>query len=89
MTRLKHVNTLLFKMNMIGIHRKIFEIFSIEEEQKINLFKLRPFNKVRIQTPCAPPVTYIQYGMTIHGFDRAMVNVSIGLAHYLIMDRLI
>ena len=46
-------------------------------------------NKVRSQTPCAPPVTYIQDYMSIHEFYRAMVNVSIWLAQHLMVDRLI
>ena len=50
---------------------------------------LRLINKVRSQTPCDPPVTYIQDDMDIHDFYRAMVNLSIGLAQDLIMDSLI
>ena len=53
------------------------------------MFKLRSINQVRSQTPCAPPVTYIQDDMSIHDFDRTMVNASIGLAEYLMVDSLI
>ena len=41
------------------------------------------------QTPCAPPVKYIQHDMDIHDFDRELVNVSIRLAQDLMVDRLI
>ena len=53
------------------------------------MLNLRLINKVRSQTPCAPPVTYIQDYMSIHEFYRAMVNVSIWLAQHLMVDRLI
>ena len=46
-------------------------------------------NKVRSQTPCDTPVTYIQDNMSIHDFDRYMVNVSIGLSQYLMVKILI
>ena len=58
----------------------------MQEEQRGNLFNLRYINKVRIQTPCAPPVTYIQDNMGIHDFDRAMVNVSIRTAQDIMVD---
>ena len=60
----------------------------MEEEQRSNVFNLRSTNQVRIQTPCDPPVTYIQYGMVIHDFNTEMVNVSIGLDQDLMVDRL-
>ena len=44
---------------------------------------------MRIQAPCAPPVTYIHYDMAIYDFDIAMMDVSIGLAQYIMADRLI
>ena len=44
---------------------------------------------MRIKKPCAQPVTYIQDDMAIHDFDRVMANFSIGLAQYLMVDRLI
>ena len=53
------------------------------------MFNLRSINKVRIQTPCVPPVTYIQDDMSIHDFDRAMVNASIGLDQDLVVESLI
>ena len=46
-------------------------------------------NQVRIQTPDAPPVTYIRDDMTIYDFDREMLNVSIGLAQDVMVYRLI
>ena len=61
----------------------------MEAEQSINVFNLILINQVRIQTPCSPPVTYIQDDMATHDFDRAMVNDSIGLDQYLMVDRLI
>ena len=60
----------------------------MEEEQRRNFFKLKSINQVRIQTSCDPPVTYIQGDMTIHEFDRAMMNISIGLSQDLFVERL-
>ena len=59
----------------------------MEKEKRSNVFNLRFINIVRSQTPCDPPITYIQDEMAIHDFDRAMVDVSIGLAQDLMMDR--
>ena len=53
------------------------------------MFNLSLINQVRSQTHCSPTVTYIQDDMDIHDFDRALGNVSIGLAHDLMVDRLI
>ena len=53
------------------------------------MFNLRLNNQVRNQTPCAPPVTYIQDDMAIHDFDRATVNVSFRLYQDIMVDRLI
>ena len=53
------------------------------------MFNLSSINQVRSQKPCDTPVTYIQYDMAIHDFNRAIVNVSMGLAHYLMVYRLI
>ena len=61
----------------------------MEDEQRTNMFKLRWINQVISQTPCGPPITYIQDNMAIHDFDRAMVNISIGLSQDLMLDRLI
>ena len=61
----------------------------MEEEQRRNTFNLGSINQVRSQTPCDPPVTYIKDGIAIHDFDRAMLNVSIGLAQDLMVHRLI
>ena len=61
----------------------------MEEEQRSNVFNLRSINQVRIQTPCDPYVTYIQDYMAIHYFDRSMVNSSIVLSLYIMVDRLI
>ena len=57
--------------------KHIFNIYSIEEEQRSNV---RLINQVRSQTPCAPPVTYIQDDMEIHDFDGPMLNVSVGFS---------
>ena len=86
MTRLIHVNTLLFQMNTIGTLQKIS---SMGEEEYRNAFNLRLINQERIQTPYAPTVTCIKDDMSIHYFDRAMVIFSIWLAHDLMFDRLI
>ena len=59
------------------------------EEQRRNMFKLRSINHMRSQTPCSPPVTYIQYDMAIHDLDIEIANVSIGLSQDLMVDRLI
>ena len=69
--------------------KNIFKISSMEEDQRRNMFNLRMINQVRSQTPCYQPVTYIQYEMDIHDFDIEMANVSIELAHDLMVDRLI
>ena len=53
------------------------------------MFNLRSVDKVRSQTPCSPPVTYIQYDMAIHDLDIEIANVSIGLSQDLMVDRLI
>ena len=61
----------------------------MEEEQSISFFDLRLINQVIIQTPCAPPVIYVQDNMAIHDLDQAVVNVSIVLTQYLTVYRLI
>ena len=61
----------------------------MEDDQSIKVFNLRLINQVRIQTPCAPPFTYIYDDMAIRDFDGAMVDVSIRLDHDLMLDRLI
>ena len=53
------------------------------------MFNFRSINQVRGQTPFAPPVIFIQGDMSIHDFDREMVNVSIRLAQDLMVDRLV
>ena len=60
-----------------------------EKDERRNMFNLRLINQVRSQTHCDPLVTYIQNDMAIHDFDRVMVNVSIGLAHHLMVERII
>ena len=86
MTKLEHVETLRFQINTIRIHQNIS---SLEEEKWSNMFNLRLINQVRIKTPCDPLVTHIQDGMFIHYFNRAIVNVSIGLAQDLMVYMLI
>ena len=61
----------------------------MEEDQRRNVFNFRSINQTRSQTPYYPPVTHIQKDMTIHNFDRDIVNVSIGFAQDLMVDRLI
>ena len=61
----------------------------MKEEQRRNVFNLKLINQVRSQTLCAPPVTYIQDDMVMHDFDRAIVNVLIGLAQDIMVNRLI
>ena len=61
----------------------------MEEEQRINVFNLRSINQVMIQTLRDPPVIYNQNDMAIHDFDREMVNASIELDQYLMVDSLI
>ena len=56
----------------------------MEEELRINIFNLKFINQVRSQ-----PVACIQDNMAIHDFGIAMVNVSIGLAQDIMMERLI
>ena len=69
--------------------KHIFNIPPMKEEQSRNVFNLRSINKMGSQTPCAPPVTYIQDDMVIHEFNRCMFNVSVRLSQYLIVNRLI
>ena len=88
MTILRHVDTLLSQMNRIEIYKKILNISSMEESKRSNVFNLRYINQVRIQTPYASSITYIQDDIAIYDFDRAMVNVSIGLFQDLMVDRL-
>ena len=59
------------------------------EDQRSNVFNVRSINQVRSQTAFDLPVTYIQYDMAIHEFNREMVNVSIRLSQNLMVDRLI
>ena len=47
----------------------------MEEEQRSNVINLSLINQVMSQTPCAPPVKYIQIYMVIHNFGRAMVRL--------------
>ena len=61
----------------------------MKEEQRINVFNLKLINQVRSQIPCAPYITYIQDDIAIYDFDREMVNLPIGLAQDLIVDRII
>ena len=53
------------------------------------MFNLRSINQVRNQTTCDPHVTSIQDDMAIHDFDSVMVNVSIDLSKYFMVDSLI
>ena len=47
--------------------------------QYINIFESR--------VPCAPPTMQCRYYLWIHEFDRAMSNVSNGMAQDLVVDR--
>ena len=53
------------------------------------MFNLRLINQVRSQTPCAPPVTYIQDDMAIYDIDIVTAIVSIRLAQDIMVDRMI
>ena len=53
------------------------------------MFNVRLINQVRSQTPCRPPIIHIQDDMEIYDFNRDMINVSIGLAEDLTVDRII
>ena len=53
------------------------------------MLKLSSINQARIQKSCDPSFTYIQDDMAIHNFDRAVVNVSIGLDQYLMGESII
>ena len=61
----------------------------MKEEQRINVFNLKSINQVSSQMPCAPYITYIQDDIAIYDFDRAMVNLPIGLAQDLMVDGII
>ena len=69
--------------------KHILKIYSMEEEQLSNVFNFRLINQVSSQKPCASPITRIQDDMSIHEFDRAMVNLSIILDQDRMVDRLI
>ena len=67
----------------------MFEISSMEEEyRKISNIN-RYINNVDRRVPCAPPTIQCIYELGIHEFDRAMEFVFIGLAHDLMVNRLI
>ena len=69
--------------------KQIFNISSMVEDQRRNVFNIRLINQVRSRTPCAPPVTCIHDEMGIHDLYRSIVNFSIGLSQDIMLDRLI
>ena len=67
----------------------LFEISSMEEEYRTSSNFHRYINIVESRVPCAPPTIQCRDDSGIHEFDRAMANVSIGLAQYLMLGILI
>ena len=61
----------------------------MEEEYKTSSNFHRYINIVKIRITCVPPTIHCRYDLVIHEFDRAMANISIGLAQDLMVDRLI
>ena len=67
----------------------LFEISSMEDEYRTSSNFHRYINIVESRVPCAPLKIDFRYDLVIDGFDRAMENVSIGLAKELIVEILI
>ena len=61
----------------------------MEEEYRTSSNFHRYINTVEIRVPCAPPTIQCRYDSGIHEFDRAMANVTFGLAQDLMVDILI
>ena len=72
-----------------GPSKIFFEISSMEEEYRTSSNFHRYINIVESRVPCAPPIIQCRDNLVIHDFDRAMANVSIGLAEELMVDILI
>ena len=76
-------------MNLIGIHQIFFKITSTEEEYRTSSIFNRYINIVESRVPNAPPKIQCTYIFEINDFDRETEKNSIGLAHDLMVDRLI
>ena len=61
----------------------------MEEEYRTSSTFHRYINIVESRVPCVPPTIQCRDDLVMHDFYRAMVNVSIGMAQDLIVDRLI
>ena len=61
----------------------------MEEEYRTSSNFHRYINIVESRVPCSPPTIQCRDDSGIHEFDRAMANVSIGLAQYLMLGILI
>ena len=61
----------------------------MEKEYRTSSNFHRCINNVESRVPCAPPMIQCRYDLGIHDFGRAMENVSIGLSHGLMVERLI
>ncbi len=67
-----------------------FQVSSLKAEMDShNSLATRHVALVQGYAPTATPISYTQDDIAIHDFDRAMVNVSLGLAQDLMVDRLI
>ena len=70
--------------------KDVFNISSMEAEKSNNIgLTTRIICQMHGHSPSAPPVTHIQDDLAIHEFDRALADVSLGLAQDLMVDRLI
>ena len=58
----------------------------MEEEYSTSSNFHRYVNIVESRVRCAPPIIHCRYDLGIHEFNRAMANVSIGLAHDFMVD---
>ena len=61
----------------------------MEEEYKTSSNFHQCINIVDSKVPCAPPRIQCRDDSGIHEFDRSMENISVVLAQYLMVDRLI
>ena len=69
--------------------KNLFGISSMEEEYRTSSNFHWYINIVESKFPYAPPTIQCRYDSVIHEFYIAMANVSIWMAQYLMVDRLI
>ena len=69
--------------------KNLFEISSMEEEYRTSSNFHNYINIIERRIPSAPPTVQRRYDSGIHDFDTSMANVSIGIAHDLMVDILI